>query len=61
LAREMRGARGAELAAAFRPSGCDPVSARLDLARAAAAGGDTAAAAAILAPLRGEFPELFRR
>jgi hypothetical protein len=45
-------------APAWRPPGCDPVSARLDLAGAAAADGDRAAALASLRPLAADFPEL---
>jgi hypothetical protein len=44
--------------APWRPPGCDPVSARLDLAGAAAADGDRAAALAFLRPLAMDFPEL---
>jgi len=45
-------------AAAWRPPGCDPVSARLALAGAAAAEGDRVAALAFLRPLAAGFPEL---
>jgi hypothetical protein len=45
-------------AAAWRPPGCDPVSSRLDLAGAAAADGDRAAALAFLRALAANFPEL---
>jgi hypothetical protein len=45
-------------APAWRPPGCDPVSARLDLAGAAAADGDRAAALAFLRPLAADFAEL---
>jgi hypothetical protein len=44
--------------AAWRPPGCDPVSARLDLAAAAAAAGDRTAALAFLRPLAVDFAEL---
>lgn len=44
--------------AAWRPPGCDPVSAHLDLAAAAAADGDRAAALAFLRPLAVDFAEL---
>ncbi|HYL05570.1 MAG TPA: hypothetical protein VE075_06000, partial [Thermoanaerobaculia bacterium] len=42
----------------WRPLGCDPVSARMALAAAAAADGDRAAAMALLRPLAADFPEL---
>ena len=61
LALRLAGARDATLPpprAAWRPPGCDPVSARLDLAGAAAADGDRAAALAFLRPLAADFPEL---
>jgi hypothetical protein len=45
-------------ALAWRLPGCDPVSARLDLAGAAAADGDRPAALAFLRPLAADFPEL---
>jgi hypothetical protein len=44
--------------ASWRSAGCDPVSARLDLAGAAAADGDRAAPLAFLRPLAVDFPEL---
>jgi hypothetical protein len=44
--------------APWRPPGCDPVSARLDLAGAAVAAGDRAGALALLQPLAADFPEL---
>jgi hypothetical protein len=44
--------------AEWRPPGCDPVSARMALAGAAAADGDRAAAMAFLRPLATDFPEL---
>ncbi|HVR07543.1 MAG TPA: hypothetical protein VMW75_05800, partial [Thermoanaerobaculia bacterium] len=47
-----------EPAAAWRPPGCDPVSARMAMAAAAAADGDRAAAMAFLRPLADPFPEL---
>jgi hypothetical protein len=60
LALRLAGARDAMPApsAAWHPPGCDPVSARLDLAAATAADGDRAAALAILRPLAADFPEL---
>jgi hypothetical protein len=60
LALRLAGARDAAPwpPAAWRPPGCDPVSARLDLAGAAAADGDRAAALALLRPLAADFPEL---
>jgi hypothetical protein len=42
----------------WRPPGCDPVSARMALAAAAAADGDRAGALAVLQPLAVDFPEL---
>jgi hypothetical protein len=51
-------ARFAALAAAWRPPGVDPASARLALARAAAALGRADEAAGLLAPLVAAFPEL---
>lgn len=50
--------KGGAAAEGWRPPGCDPVSARLALARAAEADGDREAARRFLSPLRGSFPEL---
>lgn len=50
--------RSGEVTGDWRPPGCDPVSARLALARAAEADGDREAARRFLSPLRGSFPEL---
>ncbi|HEY6320230.1 MAG TPA: hypothetical protein VJA16_01595 [Thermoanaerobaculia bacterium] len=60
LALRLAGAREAtpRPPAPWRPPGCDPVSARLDLAGAAVADGDRAAALAFLRPLAADFPEL---
>lgn len=61
LALRLAGARPAPPGpspAPWRPPGCDPVSARLDLAGAAFADGDRAAALAYLQPLAADFPEL---
>jgi hypothetical protein len=60
LAMRLAGAREAmpPPSTAWRPPGCDPVSVRLDLAAAAAADGDRAAALALLRPLAADFPEL---
>jgi hypothetical protein len=60
LALRLAGARQATPwpPAPWRPPGCDPVSARLDLAGAAVADGDRAAALAFLRPLAADFPEL---
>jgi hypothetical protein len=44
--------------AAWRPPGCDPVSARMALAGAATADGNRASALAFLRPLAADFPEL---
>jgi len=60
LALRLAGARDATPwpPAAWRPPGCDPVSARLDLAGAAAADGGRAAALALVRPFAADFPEL---
>ncbi|HXO26180.1 MAG TPA: hypothetical protein VOA80_02445, partial [Thermoanaerobaculia bacterium] len=60
LALRLAGARQAAPwpPAPWRPPGCDPVSARLDLAGAVVADGDRAAALAFLRPLAADFPEL---
>lgn len=60
LALRLAGARQATPwpPAPWRPPGCDPVSARLDLAGAAVVDGDRAAGLAYLRPLAANFPEL---
>ncbi|MBV8202743.1 MAG: hypothetical protein JOZ15_19170, partial [Acidobacteria bacterium] len=60
IAPPTAGAAGAAGAGGtlWRPPGCDPVSARMALAAAAAADGDRAGALAWLRPLAEDFPEL---
>jgi hypothetical protein len=58
LARPREAVLPPPAGASWRPPGCDPVSARMALAAAAAADGDRAGVLALLQPLAAGFPEL---